>query len=399
MLRCILYSRMLRAMNLRLQQAKSDYENPFGNVFLYLIGDIKQLPPVMDAAFYTPVNRLVSATSEGRALFDSFQQAFFLSVSQRQSGDQKTFREVLDRLSFGETTDADHRFLMARRSSNVPEYGVGWKDVLRLSPYTASVAEYNEAKLLSLKVPIARIQANSNNETAKSAPSDCAQGLEDAIRLAKGARVMLRHNLWTTKGLVNGALGTVVDILYDFGTKPPQDMPVAVIVQFDAYDGPFLRGTNLLPILPLTRSFVYKGVSCTRTQFPLSLSWATTIHKSQGITMDRVVVDIGDKEIGCGCTYVALTRVRALEGLVFHPPKDLQRFRNLGKDAISNRRALESKLKSLSFPYNNSCPNIVRGSEMFAESRVQEDDIIDLNCSFNDLSFDESKFPSSSPAF
>lgn len=65
-----------------------------------------------------------------------------------------------------------------------------------------------------------------------------------------------------------------------------------------------------------------------------------------------MVVDIGDKEIGCGCTYVVLTHVKALEGIVLHPPKDLQRFRNLDEDAMFNRRELEARLKSLSLPYD-----------------------------------------------
>lgn len=92
---------MLRAINIRLQQAKADYSNLSGNVFIYLIGYIKQLPPVMEAAFYTPMPRLVGATLEGRFLFDAFQKCFNLSVSQGQSNVQQQFREILDRSSLG----------------------------------------------------------------------------------------------------------------------------------------------------------------------------------------------------------------------------------------------------------------------------------------------------------
>lgn len=152
----------------------------------------------------------------------------------------------------------------------------------------------------------------------------------------------------------------------------------------------FFPRTNRVPIVLVTRNFVDKGVSCIQRQFPLVLSWATTIHKSQGTTMDRVVVDIGDEQIGCGCTYVALTPVKALEGLVLRPPEDLQRFRNLGKDVILNRRELGAKLKSLSFPYDAINEPYLTNNIIAQHSDVPDNNIVDLEHSFADIFFDES---------
>lgn len=104
---------------------------------------------------------------------------------------------------------------------------------------------------------------------------------------------MSRTNLWTSNGLVNGALETVRDILYETGKRP---MPVTVMVEFDRYDGPCLPGTNMLPITSLARSFTEKNTPCTRTQFPLALAWPVTIHESQGLTLKRAVVDTGRRE-------------------------------------------------------------------------------------------------------
>ena len=56
--------------------------------------------------------------------------------------------------------------------------------------------------------------------------------------------------------------------------------------------------------------------SLSRTQLPLTLAWAITIHKSQGATYDKAIVNIGEKEIALGLTYVAFSRVRTLEGLL-----------------------------------------------------------------------------------
>src|ERR1700684_3711894 len=59
-----------------------------------------------------------------------------------------------------------------------------------------------------------------------------------------GGRVILSHNLWVEKGLVNGSMGTVRDISWSAGDDPLKDLPLAVIVQFDGYNGPTLGDTN-----------------------------------------------------------------------------------------------------------------------------------------------------------
>lgn len=73
---------------------------------------------------------------------------------------------------------------------------------------------------------------------------------------------------------------------------PTKDLPLVVMIKSDNYRGPCWPGTNLFPLAAITKYFVLKGESCSRTQFPVTLSCAVSIHKSQGLTMDRVVVDI-----------------------------------------------------------------------------------------------------------
>ncbi len=78
-------------------------------------------------------------------------------------------------------------------------------------------------------------------------------GLEPVVFLAKGARVMLTMNLWSSVGLCNGATGTVVDIIYQNNHQPP-DLPIAVIVDFLNYRGPVFNENQPLciPICPIT---------------------------------------------------------------------------------------------------------------------------------------------------
>ena len=143
---------------------------------------------------------------------------------------------------------------------------------------------------------------------------------------------MLCANLWVDVGLVNGARGTIVAICYENGHSPP-DLSVAVMVRFDCYSGPTLSDGSV-PICPLRCTWFASNNHCSRLQVPLKLAWAVTIHKSQVMTLDKAVIDVGRKEFSSGLTFVACSRVRHMCDLLFVPPFPFQRVANLSK---SNR--------------------------------------------------------------
>ena len=193
--------------------------------------------------------------------------------------------------------------------------------------------------------PIATIKAVHTVPNASKASPDDAAGLEPAICLAHGARVMLTANLWVDVGLVNGAMRTAVAICYRTGGPP--DLPTAVTVRFDCYSGPTLTD-GTVPITPIRRTWSASGAQCSRLQLPLKLAWAVTIHKAQGLTLDKVVVDVGKKEFSSGLTFVACSRVRHLTDLLFDPPFPFQRVTNLAKSQQLQERQLEdSRLQDL----------------------------------------------------
>ena len=97
---------------------------------------------------------------------------------------------------------------------------------------------------------------------------------------------MLTTNLWTEAGLVNGAIGTIQDILFGEDQGPPS-LPVAVFISFDNYEGPTitnLESARVVPIAPIRRTWDGKsGILCSRLQIPIRLAWAITVYKSQGL--------------------------------------------------------------------------------------------------------------------
>ena len=324
--------RMLAWIDKRLRQNTGKLDEAFGDMSLIFIGDFAQLPPVGDRPMYAmPTSSVLS--EQGKAAYTLFDTVVCLTQVVRQAGhspEAKRFRDLLLRLRDGESTREDWQQLVQRSPShvNLAEF----REAVRLFFDKKNVAEYNYQKLQSLNVPIARISARHKGPGAQAAKSDDAGGLDPEIFLAKGADVMLTSNLWQQVGLCNGAFGTVRDILYSPGSGPPH-LPIAVLVEFPHYKGPpFLEEQpHVMPIPP----HFYEWVSpdnkkLSRQQLPLRLRYAMTIHKSQGQTLSKVVIDLGRSERAAGCSFVAVSRVRSIRDVAFDPCMSFDRLLKIG---------------------------------------------------------------------
>ncbi len=194
-------------------------------------------------------------------------------------------------------------------------------DVTFLLPRKADVDKVNYNKLRTLNSPNAIINAIHTGRDASKTNSNIAKGLEARLLLTRGARIMLRANLWTEVGLVNGSMGIIQEILYEEGQRPPS-LPNVILIEFNDYTGPAIttvKGKKLVPILPIQQTWEQKSSVCSRLQLPISLAWAITVHKSQGLTLPKAIVDFGEREYAAGLSFVAVSRVRALNDLLFWP--------------------------------------------------------------------------------
>ncbi|KAA6421824.1 MAG: ATP-dependent DNA helicase PIF1 [Trebouxia sp. A1-2] len=144
--------------------------------------------------------------------------------------------------------------------------------------------------------------------------------------MAEGARVMMRRNMCTADGLVNGALGTVVGFEWPQGVRRPGLQPTGICVKFDnARVGQITReldgqgvGPGPTTVRPATATFSSENgrFKFERYQYPLVLAWAVSIHRVQGVSLDRAVIDLGSDVFAHGQAYVALSRLRTLEGVL-----------------------------------------------------------------------------------
>ena len=116
-------------------------------------------------------------------------------------------------------------------------------------------------------------------------------------------------------------MGTVQEILFEENQSPPS-LPIAVLIEFGDYSGPAITnvgGKRLVPISPIRHSWEGKRGTCSRLQVPFCLAWAITVHKSQGLTLQKAVVDLGKTEYAAGLLFVAISRVCSLRNTLFTP--------------------------------------------------------------------------------
>ncbi|KAE8739940.1 hypothetical protein FOCC_FOCC014551 [Frankliniella occidentalis] len=208
------------------------------------------------------------------------------------------FKVVLNRK--GQETTADFQLLSTRFKNELTyEEKLEFDNAVYLSGYNDTVKKVNNDKLERLKfasnsspVPITEVCANHNCLEADQGSTDDASGLEKKLLLGPSCKIVLRHNLWTETGLVNGAVGALVDIVYLPGKKPPHNRPAVLMCQFDNYKVPYLRGDStrkLVPIPAISKSWTFSNDhKCTMVQFPIQITYAMTIHRCQGLTLPKV---------------------------------------------------------------------------------------------------------------
>lgn len=281
---------------------KSDV--PFWWIQMLMIGDLYQLPPVVSGeekqyfreAYLSPFFFSSHVITEGG--FDM--ELIELDHIYRQSDEH--FISLLNAIRNRSITDAEIEMLNTRIDATFED-----PDFITLTPTNDLADTINGRELEKLRGRSTIFQAKVQGDFGeRNYPTDVS------LALKKWARVMFLYN--DTNGRwVNGSIGTVefieedaVMVAIDGEKSPVRVEPHTWEVKRYAYDR-------------MTRSLSTESVG-SFTQIPLRLSWAVTIHKSQGKTFDRVILDIGRGMFAHGQAYVALSRCRTLEGMVLKKP-------------------------------------------------------------------------------
>lgn len=294
---------------------------PFGGVQIVLVGDLHQLPPVVQEAEAGYLNARYDTPYFFSA--ESFRAADFPTIALtkvfRQLGDDR-MAAILNEIREGVLVGHARDELNARTDPDfVPPDDEFW---LTLAPTNRLVTARNRQRLERLPGDEITYLARQTGDLSLFEPP-----VEKELRFKVGAQIMMLANDQGDRW-VNGTLGRVTGVRMD--SVGGADNPGAVVVEVDFTDG---YSADVRPFTwEATRPVVEGGslrreVVGTYTQLPFKLAWAITIHKSQGQTLERMVVDLSGGMFSVGQLYVALSRCTSLGGLVLKRPvlpKDLK---------------------------------------------------------------------------
>ncbi|HEY4224472.1 MAG TPA: AAA family ATPase [Pseudolysinimonas sp.] len=293
---------LMDAIDRSLRQARQRPHEAFGGVQLVLFGDPFQLAPVPgdpeERAYFA--DRYRSMWFFDARVWDEADLTIYeLATIHRQH--ELEFKKLLTAVRHGVVT-AD----MAKRLNEVGARPAPSDGAITLATTNATVTRINAAALAKLPGRgLSAVAEISGEFGGRAYPAD------EKLELKVGAQVMfLRNDSGGDGRWVNGTIGEVVKIsdtvMVDVDGERHEVRPAT----WERYRYSYSAATKTLN----------KDVVAEFTQFPLRLAWAVTIHKSQGKSYDRAIVDLGERSFAPGQTYVALSRLTALEGLYLTRP-------------------------------------------------------------------------------
>jgi ATP-dependent exoDNAse (exonuclease V) alpha subunit len=266
-------------------------EDPFGGIQVVLCGDFFQLPPI---------SRQGEQPSQFMYTADSWRNGDFticyLSENYRQTDDVSL--SILNEIRAGDVSDESREHLKSRHNVR----SLNGIEPTRLYTHNINVDTVNDQELSKIDNPecIYEMKTKGRPPLIEALKKSCLA--PESLRLRKGARVMCVKNNFE-QGYVNGTLGVVVSCGH--GVPP-------IILTASTRDHPNGRK---LTIEEATWVIEDEGKKLAEiTQYPLRLAWAITVHKSQGMSLDAIEVDLS-RSFEPGMGYVALSRVRTLAGL------------------------------------------------------------------------------------
>ena len=332
----------LYKIHMRLQEIKGlNYSDYFGNVTIIAVGDLYQLPPLKDKKIYDIPGR--NYDPNPISLHGSLWQENFNFHELKHIVRQKDqhYAQLLNRVREAQITEDDEAALKQRVTTlDDPEH---FADALHVYGTSHQTDQYNSTmlqKLTTFKHIIKSSDITKDRNTHQVELSlegkkrTDTGGLLGTLTIAENAFVRLASNIDVADGLANGIRGIIKSIVTN-----NQGCVTTILVQFD--DQTVGDGVP----------FQHKNITVFWSQFPLVLAWTSTIHSVQGLTVDRIVVDLS-KIFATGQAYVALSCVKTLDGLLNYKKTAFRKDKRVEQEMIR----LQSRAITFNWPIIPTLP-------------------------------------------
>ncbi|PDS27064.1 helix-turn-helix domain-containing protein [Flavobacterium branchiophilum] len=292
---------LLDAIDFMIQNVRKN-SYPFGGVQVLFIGDLLQLPPVIREEEW----RTLKQFYKGKFFFHAhvLQQhpPLYIELSTIYRQNDQLFIDVLNNLRNNTITKKDVLFLNKYVNPNFDfKQNQGY---ITLTTHNAKADSINTTAIDDLKGKLFTYQAEIQDDFPEK-----MYPLDKVLKLKKGAQVMfVKNDLSSEKQYFNGKMGVVHSLTSEaIFVAFPEDQ---TIIEVEKYEWEHIKYT----VNPLTKD-IEEEVLGTFVHYPLKLAWAITVHKSQGLTFDKAAIDVSQVFVP-GQAYVALSRLRSLNGLV-----------------------------------------------------------------------------------
>jgi hypothetical protein len=291
---------LLDAIDHRLRTVRQRWDRPFGGVQMLFIGDLYQLPPIVKDDEWNVMRRWYNSMHffEARALKESGYAHIELDKIFRQQDER--FIAILNNFRENTVTSADVEALNAYYRPQLTEADTA--GVITLTTHNRTADEINQRELEKLPGKLHRFEA----EIVGDFPESMFPVLRD-LELKEGAQIMFTRND-PEKAYFNGKLARVEKLVEGLVHVRMIDTNAPYILKRETWEN------KRYEVDAVTKDQTERILG-TFEQYPVKLAWAITVHKSQGLTFDKAIIDVG-RAFAPGQVYVALSRLRSLEGLI-----------------------------------------------------------------------------------
>ncbi|WP_412466350.1 helix-turn-helix domain-containing protein [Pedobacter sp. KLB.chiD] len=293
---------MLDAIDFALRYIRRSKNVPFGGVQLLFIGDLHQLPPVVKNDEW----RVMAGFYKSIYFFDALalqnNPPVYIELDKIYRQDDAVFIDLLNNLRNNQITPADTALLQQHFIRDFKP--AADENYITLTTHNHKADSINRERLMQLKTKSYFFEAKVSGEF-----NEYAYPNEKSLELKVGAQIMfIKNDMTAEKRYYNGKIGVVHHI--EKGVVEIELPEDKTVIQISPY-----TWENVKYKLNEATNEIEENVAGSFVQYPIKLAWAITVHKSQGLTFDKAIIDIGDA-FAPGQAYVALSRLRSLNGLV-----------------------------------------------------------------------------------